>query len=137
MALAPGAYAVDRTAAGYPLSNVKGAETVAVKAGQWTRLNGLTSVQCPDSGVYGWDYRACSGPVLSGRYQCASAIDPDTRRTIATADCAMAVPTFVLPLPPRRYRVKLAHWPEQDAVVVAGKWMRLGLLNATPCPPIP
>jgi hypothetical protein len=135
--LSPGRYVLDRTDSDHQLKSGKGSETIEVRPGRWTRLDGLTDTQCPDSGIYGWDYRPCSGAKLSGSYTCVSARDPEMGQTVATASCEKEFPTFSMPLAPGRYRVQLTHWPEQTVDIGPGRWVRLGVTEAAPCPPVP
>jgi hypothetical protein len=135
--LPAGRYALDRTGVGFPLSNVRDAEEIEIRSGQWTRLDGVSPARCPDSGVYGWDYRPCTGVKLSGSYTCAWAMDPRTGRMVASAQCEKGYPTFVMPLPPGRYTVKSSHSSERTIEVRAGQWQRVGAFEAPPCLPIP
>jgi hypothetical protein len=87
--------------------------------------------------MYGSDQGPCTGAILRGGYTCAWAIDPRTGRIVASADCEKAYPNFVLPLPPGRYLIKLANGEQPSVEIQAGKWRRVGLVHAAPCPPIP
>jgi hypothetical protein len=136
--LPPGHYVLNRSGLGYPLKNVKDGHAVEVKKDEWTRLDGLSETDCPNSGIYGLDNAPCWGnPPTAGAYECVKVLDARTRKTVATGQCDMASPVFNVPLAPGRYVVKSASWPEQTVDIEPGRWIRLGVTEAPPCPPVP
>lgn len=134
--LVPGEYVLDRTGLGYPLKNVKNPVAVAVRKKHWIRLDGLTEDDCPDSGIYGWYATPCWGNPPGGSFECLEVFDETAPRLITAGTCERAEPIFHVPLPPGRYMVKARNWPDQIVEIKPHQWLRLGVMEAVPCPPM-
>jgi hypothetical protein len=132
----PGQYLLDRDASG-SRNEVRRPVAFEVRKDTWTRLDGLAETDCPDSGLYGREHVSCRGaPPGLGTYRCVTVVDATAGGTVASGQCPLGDPVFAIPLPPGRYSVELKHGGRQTVEVTAGRWLRLGVTEADPCPPV-
>ncbi len=136
--LPPGQYFLDRADSGSAVPPARNGPKLEVRANEWTRLDGQSEADCPNSGIYGWDYVPCWGTEPPREsYQCVTVLDRSTGAVKAAGNCSVGYPVFNVPLPPGSYVVKSPHWPPQTVNIEPHQWIRLGVKEAPPCLPSP